>query len=280
VFPGKANRGAGCPEVAFGGFSAGDGKVAFFTRVHALLDPSFVVLDAGCGRGIHAEDPVAFRRGLVNFRGKCKRVIGIDVDPPRTANPLIDEFRRNHHDRWPLEDGSIDLCVSQNVLEHVPRPELFFSECARVLKENGVLCIKTPNSLGYPALAARLVPNRWHASVLRMIGVNVDSEDVFPTLYRCNTARKMRSMMGRHGFEACAYTHGGDPPGYLRFSRIAFGMGRAFHRFAPRAFMPVLFAFGREAASKASSLEEPNRLQEASSGAWKNSRAEPYGKAA
>lgn len=280
MFPGKANRSEHYPEAAFGGFSAGDGKVAFFTRVHALLDPSFVVLDAGCGRGIHAEDPVPFRRKLVDLRPNCKRVIGIDVQPPRTANPLIDEFRRIEDDRWPLDDRSVDLCVSQNVLEHVPRPDLFFSECARVLKENGVLCIRTPNLLGYPALAARLVPNRWHPSVLRMIGVNADPEDVFPTLYRCNTARKVKSVMRRHGFQACAYTHRGDPPGYLRFSRIVLGMGRAFHRLAPRAFMPVLFAFGRKTASTASSLEEPTRLQHVSSDAWENSHAEPYGKAA
>lgn len=280
MFPGKASAGAHYPEVAFGGFSAGDGKVAFFTRVHALLEPSFVVLDAGCGRGIHAEDPVPFKREVVNLRGKCRRVIGIDVEEPRSANPLIDEFRQIENDRWPLDDASIDLCLSQNVLEHVAQPEQFFSECARVLKDNGVLCIKTPNSLGYPALAARLVPNRYHASVLRMIGVNADSEDVFPTLYRCNTARKLRSTMRRHGFEACAYTHRGDPPRYLRFSRMTFAMGRAFHGLAPRALMPVLFGFGRKAVSQTLTLEEADRLRQASPEVWKNSRAESHEEAA
>jgi SAM-dependent methyltransferase len=250
VFGKEAARETYYPEVAFGGFSDADGKVAFFTRVHALLDPSFVVVDVGCGRGVHAEDPVVFRRRLQDLRGKCRRVIGIDVEEPSSQNPLIDEFRLIEDDRWPLDDESADLCISQSVLEHVECPEAFLSECARVLKPNGMLCIRTPNALGYPALAARLIPNRWHAAVLRRLGSNVHPEDVFPTLYRCNTVAKVKSIMKRHGFEACVYTYAGEP-GYLRFSRISYFLGVLFHRYAPRVFMPVLFAFGRKVAREA-----------------------------
>ena len=247
VFAKQVPKEAYYPEVAFGGFSDADGKVAFFTRVHALLEQSFVVVDAGCGRGAHAGDPVVFRRRLGQLRGKCRRVIGIDVEEPSPGNPLIDEFRQIVDDRWPLDDESVDLCISLNVLEHVERPERFFSECARVLRLHGVLCLCTPNAFGYPALAARLIPNRWHAAVMSMLGGKTPSEDVFPTLYRCNTVGKIKSAMRRHGFAPCVYPWAGEP-GYLRFSRISYFLGFLFHRYAPRVFMPALLAFGRKVA--------------------------------
>ena len=39
------------------------------------------VLDYGCGAGGYGDDPVALRRDLRVFRGKVKKVIGLDVDP-------------------------------------------------------------------------------------------------------------------------------------------------------------------------------------------------------
>lgn len=80
------------PEVKFGGFSDVDGTIAFFNRVNALLQPSFTVLDVGCGRGARSEDPVLFRKGLCNLKGKVSKVIGIDVDPNAQNNPFLTSF--------------------------------------------------------------------------------------------------------------------------------------------------------------------------------------------
>ncbi len=81
------------PETRFGGFTDVDSTIAFYTRVQTLVDPSSVVLDIGCGRGAWAEDPVRLRSQLRTFQGKCRQVIGIDVDPQARNNPFLDEFR-------------------------------------------------------------------------------------------------------------------------------------------------------------------------------------------
>src|SRR5712691_10606779 len=47
------------PESQFGGYSDIDQLVVFYTRVRSLLEPSFTVLDIGCGRGQHAEQRTA-----------------------------------------------------------------------------------------------------------------------------------------------------------------------------------------------------------------------------
>src|SRR5690349_1576763 len=68
-------------ETTVGGFSDIDGTIRFYVRVNALIQPSFRVVDFGCGRGTHSQDPIAFRRNLRSLKGKVAHVIGLDVDP-------------------------------------------------------------------------------------------------------------------------------------------------------------------------------------------------------
>jgi len=195
------------PERRFGGFTHVDGTVAFYTRVNSLLDRSTVVLDLGCGRGVAAEDPVPLRRELQVLRGKCARVLGADVDPAAADNPNIDEFHLIADGRVPVPDATIGLCLADFVVEHVQDVDGFFSEAARVLEPDGYLCIRTPNTMSYMGVASRLVPTRLHARVLGRVQADRKEEDIFPTVYRCNTARKLRAALERHGFDAVVQTH-------------------------------------------------------------------------
>lgn len=114
----------------------------------------------------------------------------------------------------------------------------------RVLRDGGLLCLRTPNSNSYVALIARLVPNRHHASVTRRVQDRRKDEDVFPTLYRCNTRHRLRRMLEHHGFEHAVYSYEAEPS-YLSFSKLAYGLGVLHQRFAPRCVKPALFAFAR-----------------------------------
>lgn len=46
--------------------------------------------------------------------------------------------------RLSFESGSLDLIVSNDVFEHIPNPEVAFSECARVLRTGGVMLASFP----------------------------------------------------------------------------------------------------------------------------------------
>jgi ubiquinone/menaquinone biosynthesis C-methylase UbiE len=234
------------PESRFGGFTDVDGTIAFYTRVHSLLETSFVVLDVGCGRGAYGADPVRVRRELRIFKGKCRRVIGIDPDEQAGGgNPFLDEFRLLQGERWPVEDASVDLCVCDSVLEHVREPETFFAECRRVIKPGGYLCLRTANALNYISIFSRLIPNRLHAAVLgKVLSTPREEEDIFPTLCRCNTARRIRKMLDKHGFEHCVYGYEAEPY-HLGFSRLAYLCGVLHQRLAPRLFKSTIFAFAR-----------------------------------
>jgi len=235
------------PESRFGGYTDLDGTVIFHSRVNALIGSNDVVLDIGCGRGQHREDVVELRRNLKILRGKCKRVIGIDVDPNARDNPYLDEFRLIPAAamEFPVADCTADLCVTDYVVEHVSNPPKFLSECSRVLKPGGYLCIRTTNVRSYVGLAAFLTPNRLHARVVAWAQRGREAKDVFPTAYRANTRRRLARLLRRADFECCVYTH--DPePSYLSRSRLAYYMGVLHQRYAPRPFGLALFAFARK----------------------------------
>ncbi len=233
------------PESRFGGFTDVDGTITFYTRVKSLIDSSSVVLDVGCGRGLYGEDPVAARRENRILKGRCAKVIGIDVDPAGETNSYIDEFRRIESTRWPLEDESIDLIVSDCVLEHIEDPETFFAECRRSLKSGGYLCIRTANAHSYIGLISRVVPNHWHAAVLKRARHCKQEEDIFPTVYKCNTRRKVASILDKHGLDNCVYEHESEPY-YLFFSRFFYLLGVLHQRLALNFFKAAIFAFGKK----------------------------------
>ena len=151
------------PENSCGGFTRNDGTVAFFVRVNALITRESTVLDVGCGRGESSADTVAARRRLRELRGKCAHVVGIDVDPAAASDPLVDEFRLGDGPGWSVAHQSMDLCLVDNVLEHVVDLDSFLRQCHRVLAPGGKLCVRTPNARGYAAVLATIVPGAAYA---------------------------------------------------------------------------------------------------------------------
>jgi SAM-dependent methyltransferase len=234
------------PETHFGGFTDCDGTVVFFLRVNALLGPNVTVADIGCGRGEYQEDPVATRRSLRILKGKAAKIIGLDVDPVAETNPFIDEFHLVKDDTWSLTDQSVDLIVCDNVVEHMLDPEKFFSECARVLKKGGNLCIRTPNAWNYIGIASRLVPNKFHTKVLSSVQESRKALDVFPTYYRCNSISQMRATMKKYGFDKNAVYGYEAEPSYLSFAKAAYWLGTLHQKFAPGFMKAAIFAFGEK----------------------------------
>lgn len=233
------------PEAEFGGFTDIDSTVIFYARAQQLLSPDTTAIDVGCGRGTQGDDPVRFRRELRILRGKCRHVIGIDVDPTGAGNPFVDDFRLiEPSGRWPLEDSSADFAVADFVLEHVTDPDLFFGQAARVLRPGGVLAIRTINAWSYVGLVSRFVPDGLHTNLLRGVQPDRQARDVFPTPYRCNSVPRLRRALALYGFEAAVYCLEAEPA-YLRFSPALYALGLAHRRLAPSWLRVGLIAWAR-----------------------------------
>lgn len=219
-----------------------DSIVPFLGVAQMLASQSTTIVDVGCGRGSGADGRAEVFHDL---RGSDRRVIGIDVDPAGETNPMLDEFRMIGEDlRWPLDDGSVDLAVSDFTLEHVDDPWAFVRELTRVLRPGGAMVARTVSRYSLLSVSARAVPNTRHVDVLAELQPERQQRDVFPTRYRMNTERVLRALLD-DDFEWSVAHRGGLEQYLLRWPRIAAAAALVEARF-PKAAQTVLIVYARK----------------------------------
>lgn len=241
IHPALANR---YPEVSISGFTHDDVEVAFSAQVRSLVAPHSRILDYGAGRGEWFEDdPSAFRKDLQLLKGRCAEVIGCDVDPAVKYNRAVDRtVVIDPSQSLPFADNYFDLIVSRYVFEHVADASGTTKELMRVLKPGGWLCALTPNKWGYPALGARLLPNRHHAAAIGKVQPGGRAAmDVFATYYRLNTASALRRYFGGTSDVYVQYASG--PPAYYFANGLMFRLFSAIHALQPRRLSTALLIF-------------------------------------
>ncbi|MCF7992563.1 MAG: class I SAM-dependent methyltransferase [Thiohalocapsa sp.] len=235
------------PDYAAGAFAPDAHFVLFFGRVNALVSQESVVLDFGAGRGKLQHIETGWKKELCSLRGRCRRLIGVDVDPVVMENSMTDEnYVIDADGRIPLPDDSVDLVMAWAVLEHVTTPETTARELDRVLKPGGWICAWTPNKWGYVGIGARLVPNRLHAPLLRKIGIDRRrDEDVFPVAYKMNTRSVLKRLFPPTRYEHHVALRNG-PPGYHGGSLILARLVHLYGAVMPPAGRSMLHAFLRK----------------------------------
>ncbi|OBF28337.1 SAM-dependent methyltransferase [Mycobacterium sp. ACS1612] len=101
------------------------------------------VVDIGGGPGYFADA----------FNAAGMRYIGVEPDPAEMhAGPAADDRRtpyvRASGTALPFADGSIDICLSSNVAEHVPQPWRLGREMLRVTRPGGLAVLSYTVWLG------------------------------------------------------------------------------------------------------------------------------------
>ncbi len=198
-------------------FSGMYDRFASAIREHAAEDQ--VMLDAGCGSGR------VFRYDLPS---RPRLIVGVDLTGEPRGNPNIDDAARADLARLPFPNETFDLVISSHVAEHLTKPEAVFAELARVMKPGARLLILTPNRWHYVTLASRLLPHSFHLRFNRWRGV--DSRDVFPTVYRANTAGRLRGLLTAAGLDMERLDRFETEPEYLAFHPLAYALGVAYER--------------------------------------------------
>ena len=144
---------------------------------------SNAVLEIGCGTG-------GF---LVAAKDKFKYVVGIDI---ALRWLVITSKRLNEFglevplicgcaEYLPFEDGSFDLIVAEDVLEHVRDQEATLRECHRVINKEGILFLATPNRFSItPEPHAHVwgvgfLPRKWMNGYVKLIkGISYEHHKV------------------------------------------------------------------------------------------------------
>ena len=181
------------------------------------VGPTKDLLDLGAGAGIVPE---------MNFKGLARRVCGVDPDPRVVENPYLDEGREGLGESIPYPNGTFDVVVSDNVLEHLDNPLEVFREVHRVLRPGGVFLAKTPNRWHYVAIGASLTPHSFHRKFNE--GRGRASVDTFPTRYRANSRGQLEPLARDAGFELVSVEFFEGRPEYLRRWGALYILGAAF----------------------------------------------------
>src|SRR5581483_6067845 len=111
----------------------------------AELAKGKVVLDIACGTGY----------GTKLLAQSAKKAYGVDIDPnavkyaKENYSAKNTEYLVGDGESIPLDDGSVDLLVTFETIEHVRNYRKFLDEIIRVLKPDGLAIVSTPNDLEF-----------------------------------------------------------------------------------------------------------------------------------
>ena len=183
------------------------------------------ILDVGCGLGMYVR---AFRRFSQDVHG-----VDIDTEKAVLARQELPNICVASAEYLPYPDGTFDVVLSHEVIEHVGDDQQAIAEAVRVLKDpqpvsripGGRLVVFAPNRL-YPfETHGAYWGGRYHFGNIPMVNYLPDRwRDRFCPHVRAYTQQGLRRLLG--GLPARVVVHRQIYPGYDKVMHRRPGLGR------------------------------------------------------
>ena len=152
---------------------------------------------------------------------RCKFLCGVDPSENINNNTLLHEKSQCMIEDY-RSNRSFDLATMRMVAEHVGQPQLAIASLSRLVRSGGKLVIYTPYRWSPSAIAASITPLRFHQFMANFLWASHE-EDVFPTVYRMNTRRRLRSLLEPAGFKEAGFMYLGHCTVFSRF-RVLYAL--------------------------------------------------------
>lgn len=134
----------------------------FLSYIKTKIEPK-VIVDLGCGSGTMC--------AYLQKKYPNSEVFGVDafdipLEQARQKHDKIKFLKCNlEEENFPFEDNSVDLIISHEVIEHLRDLENYLKESYRVLKEDGIILLKSPNRLDIMRVVSPLFRKVWYADI-------------------------------------------------------------------------------------------------------------------
>lgn len=169
-------------------------------------------LDVGGGKTIFPNH----RALSCDLAERCELLVGVDPSENILQNDLVDEQAHMTIEQYQT-DEVFDLATLRMVAEHISDPESVIESLNRLMRPGGCVVIYTPNKWSLMSMVASIIPDNLHASVVRIFSPRRQDEDVFPTCYKMNTKRTLRSLFENGGFDEAGFAYVDDCVATQRF---------------------------------------------------------------
>ncbi len=187
-----------------------DKNKLFVEFIAQYLKPEVTLVDVGCGRG---------KETLCMYKEKVKLSVGLDMSGVVSLNKTIHFPLRGDASAIPLKDKSVDIIVTQELIEHMQYPEIFFREVGRVLKPSGIFILMTPNLMGWRSVISKFTPYNFHVYMNEKL-YGVSKEDVFPAYYNANSSSRIKRYLNNAGLRRLNQIMYEPTPRTLTFSIV------------------------------------------------------------
>jgi 2-polyprenyl-3-methyl-5-hydroxy-6-metoxy-1,4-benzoquinol methylase len=122
-----------------------DAHIARYELAREFVAAGEVVLDVTCGLG-YGSAVLCEGTGAARTIGVDNSRFAIEYARVNYGAPAATEFRLGDAtDLGFLDEASVDVAVSLETIEHLPRPEAFMAEIKRVLRPGGRVMVSVPN---------------------------------------------------------------------------------------------------------------------------------------
>jgi len=154
-------------------------------------------LDLGCGHQILPVWRFSNEKKIVKIP---KQIVGFDYNfsSLKKHKTIINKVRGDIS-YLPFKDDTFDVVTSNMVLEHLKEPIIQFREIYRILKPGGEFIFHTPNAYGYTTLIGQIVPDILKNKLVYFLQMRKE-EDIFPTYYRINSVKNIKTVSQQCGF--------------------------------------------------------------------------------
>lgn len=151
---------------------------------------------------------------------RARRVVVVDPSDNIDSNLFAHERAKCVIEEYQTNDR-FDLATMRMVAEHITNPSSVVRAVSRLLRQRAKLVVFTVNRWSPVTVMSSLLPFFLHHPIKRFFW-RTEERDTFPTVYKMNSRRRLRTLLADHGFDERYFAYLDDLSVFARFRLLNY----------------------------------------------------------